>query len=267
MEKLTQATHFDLPLQLQILIVRVTTADAAMSARIAEAYLDATNAANLERIHEYAQQRIAFYDSRLAELQADLTAAQARLAGQVAASGVADPEQERDIAYAFLQPLQAKLLELRLQRDRIALDQRSTGPERQALTAEIAVYEHFLADFDTLTSTGHGAVPAPGRSELAGMERTRLQRELDLLEALEVSLREAREAARLEAILDIKTLTVLDRPVVAAEPTWPRKRLTVMLVGLISLITTSFAALFVDALRRLGEGSVRAGLRQLLRET
>jgi uncharacterized protein involved in exopolysaccharide biosynthesis len=267
MEALTRSTRLEMALQIQVLFVRVATRDAAMSARIVEAYLEATDVANLERIHEHARQRVAFYDARLVELQGDLALARAQLAGQIAGSGIADPERERNIAYDFLQPLQEKLLQLRLQRDRLAQDQLAVGAERQALTAEIAVYEGFLADFDTLSGAGPGVLPAPGRSELAGMERSRLQRELALLEALEISLREGREAARLEATLEAETLTILDHPVLAAEPTWPRKRLTVMLTGLIGLITTSSAALFIDALRRLGEGSARSGLRQLLRET
>ncbi len=267
MAKLTQATHFSLSLQLQVLIVTVSTRDPAMSARIAESYLWETNAANLDRIHEYANQRVAFFAARLQELQVDLAQARARLAGQVAASGVADPELERDIAYAFLQPLQTRLLDLRMQRDRLAQDQRPASTERQALAAEIAVYEGFLADFDTVSNAQSGRLPSPGRSELAGMGRDRLKRELTLLESLEISLREAQEAARLEAILDAQTLTILDRPIAAAEPTWPRKRLTIMLVGLISMITASSAALFIDALSRLGGGSARSGLQLLLRDT
>ena len=267
MDRLTKATRFGLPLQLQVLTVKVTTRDPAMSARIVQAYLAETNAANLERIHDHARQRWAFMDARLVELKAEIAKLQGGIAGYIETSGIADPGRELDIAYAHIRPLQDKLLDLQVQRDRLAQDQRAGSAERLALAAEIEVYERFLAGFDSLSAATGGTIATPRSSAVAGLERTRLNYELELLRALETSLIESRETARLEAILDVETLTILDPPSEPAKPIWPRKRLSVMMAGLLSLITASAVTFFVDALQRLGGGSTRAGLRQLLRET
>jgi len=267
MEALAQATRFELSLQLQVLTVRVTTRDPETSARIAAAYLTQTNAANLDRIHAYAKQRVDFFAERLAEVKQQVAALGAQIGTQVQRSRSAAPERELEIAYGFLAPLQQRLLDLHLQQDRLGRDQAAGSAERLALAAEIRVFESFLADIDSLAEARQGLLPTPRNSQLAALERAQLERDLDLLQALEASLLESREAARLEAILDVETLTILDRPIVAAEPTWPRKRMTVLLASVIALIGSAAGVTFVDALARLGAGSPALGWRRLLGET
>lgn len=267
MVALAHATRFELSLQLQVLTVRVTTRDPQMSARIAAEYLAQTNAANLDRIHTYAEQRVGFFTQRIAEVKQQVAVLSAQIGTQVQQSRSAAPEREREIAYSFLAPLQQKLLELHLQQDRLASDQAAGSAERLALAAEIHVFQRFLANIDSLAEVRQGLLPTPRHSQLAALERAELERELDLLQGFEASMLESREAARLEAILDVETLTILDRPVVAAEPTWPRKRLVVLLSATLALIGGGVSAFFIDALGRIGAGSTRAGLRRLLGET
>ncbi len=265
MEQLTQATHFEISLQLQVLIVVVTTHDSEMSARIANHYLDVTEQVLLDRLRNMAREKSRFLEGRIEEVKDQIERHELRIIEHIQSTGVGDTEMAMESAFSLLSPVESTIIDLQLRRDILAADMDPAHPELIEIEAELQVYEEFIARLDSIGADS--GLRSPVRVGEASRTRVRLEHELSLLKDLELSLVEARETARLQSVLDMKTLTILDHAVPEVEPTWPRKRLTVMFSGLVALVVASALALFLDILERLGGGSRRDGLKRLMRET
>jgi uncharacterized protein involved in exopolysaccharide biosynthesis len=267
MRELVESTHFELSMQLQVLIIHVTTRDPVMSARIANAFLDVLQAINLDRFHRFAQDKVRFLDARLGEVRESLLTAEARLAAVHREQGVVDLEKDRESAYSLLKGLREQLLDRRLRYETIMADAGASAPEAIALEAEITVYERMIAALaNEMAGAARDAASAVPLTvgPVTEMALRRMERELQTLESLEGFLVQDREAARLQAVLDMETLTILDRAVPPAEPIWPRRHLMIALVATCALLTASLGAIGLESLRSLGNGSAGAGLRTLL---
>ncbi len=265
---MTRATHFELSLQLQVLFVHVTTPDSEMSARIANAYLEAVAELNLVRYRRFAVQRIDFIERRLAELQPlTMEAEQALLAFQGEKS-VLDPYLERESLFVLKHQLQSQLLQSQLAAERIALDAGESSPQLLALRAEEEIYRSML----TSLSTEEGGEPAGETmanliDPKLGLEWSKLNRELRLLEDLELLLIEEREMAHLQSELDFETITVLDHAVAPVDPVGPSRKLIVLAVAVCALILISTLVFGVELMSRIGDGSTRTGFRRFLGES
>ncbi len=263
---LRRDTHFGLSLQLQVLFTRVTTTDAEMSARIANRYLDLLDEVNLERYHRFAADKARFLDTRLANLGEEILQADRNLSRFHQRHGFADFEEEQGNLFNLTNRLQQRLLNKELALASLSTDVGPDGPERIQLEAEIAV---FTAMLEKLSASFGSDGAGTGGGNIPDMEARydQLKRERRLLQAVEEQLIGERESARLQSIMDTGTTTVLDRAYVSNEPVWPDRKLIVGLTTAIAMLLCGLATVAGEYLLFLGEGSLAAGWRRLLRQS
>ncbi|MCP4549966.1 MAG: hypothetical protein GY835_26205 [bacterium] len=271
MEELRQATHFELSMQIQILIVHVFTSDSDMSARIANMYLETLDKINRERYQAFAQHKVRYLDERLHVVKNLTVEAEQKVAQFKVEKRVFDNDGVDESVQSILADLQKMLLEKKIFMDAQSKDLSPTNPELIRLESEIDVYAGMVAaiqNFGNEDSKHESQVSQGIPRNLNPAEQIaykKLKYDLSLLQNLQLFLLENRESAHLQTILDTETMTVLDHPFPASEPVWPNEKLLILQLSVCALFASAMGLLFFDACGRLGKGSFKQGLRIMLR--
>jgi uncharacterized protein involved in exopolysaccharide biosynthesis len=265
---LRRDTHFGLSLQLQVLFVRVTTTDPAMSARITNHYLDLLDEVNLERYHHFAANKVRFLDKELKALSATILQAESKLNQFHTRHGLTDLEQERGLLFDLTGRLRQDLLSREVSLARLSSDLTDESPERIELEAEIEIFRSMLLKLETSLS-GNSPSDSGDSVDLhdLAINLQRLKRELWLLQAVEEQLIGERESARLQSVLDTGTTTILDRAFVPHDPIWPDRKLMIGLSAALTLFLGGLTAVGIEFILFLGTGDLSRGWRRLLQES
>ena len=274
-KRLLDATHLAMSLKVRVLMIHVVTRDPEMSARIANGYIEALDRHNLATIRRDAASRVAYLDRQLEKLRNAAAVGRSRLLEYREGAGISDFDAQTASALEILGELRKKLLELEMRHASVSADYSADHPELQLIEAEMEVYrntlERFSAERAEIEADGGEYVPyldiplaSASRHELAVAH---LDRELELLDALNAALVAERERSRMEQFLDIATTSVLDRAVVPSEPIWPRRKMIVLVSTFITLFVVYLALFAREAFFKMAGGRDRAALRRFLAES
>ncbi|MBN2171766.1 MAG: hypothetical protein JW819_10665 [Candidatus Krumholzibacteriota bacterium] len=232
-DALRRATHLELSIYRDVLFIHLMTRDAAMSARLANAYLDALQRENLREYRREAESRASFLQTQLAAVRVRIEEALAALVVFQGEREIVDLESQRRGLLSLLEQIHHEWLaaSIALERERLDLD--ADAPAVARLEALVALYREAITLLDGASAEGAppfgSSVMDPGTALAAERLRDRLRG----LQAVEQSLLMELSAAVMEAGLDELQLPVMDRAVAPAEPDWPDRALITVGAGLL----------------------------------
>ncbi len=248
-----------------ILVLIVRDADAAMATKIANAYLDALADQQIAMAASQSEQKRQFFANQLEHEKDALTKAEDELRKLQESLGIVQMQQQTTIGISSIADLRAQITSAQVRLAALLLSETEQNPEVKGVRTQIAqlqAEERRLSAGKTDATVG-AAMPS-GRMPAANLEYARKEREVQYHTALFGSLAHDLENARLSEAAAGRTFQVVDR---AAEPefrAWPDRHMLLMLTYAISIFLGLVAvALELLVQRVLHDPENRAQLRAL----
>ena len=255
-DALRQATHLELSIYRDVLFIHVMTRDAAMSARIANAYLDALQRENLREYRREAEARAAFLKVQLAQVRGRIGEALSALAAFQGQREIVDLESQRRGLMSLLDQIHLEWLAASIALDRERIELGENAPAVDRLEALVDLYREAIALLDGASAGGAPPFGSAVMDPATTLAAERLQGELRNLEVVEQSLLLELNAAVMEADLDDLQLPVMDRAVAPADPDWPDRALITVGTGVLAPVLLYLLLVLMAAARSATRGTV-----------
>ena len=247
------------------LVVRDQNANSA--AKIANAYIDALRSVQESMAITQSDLQRHFFEQQLQREKDALAGAEQDLEKTQEGSGIVQVETQTQIGLGAIAGTRLQITALQVRLAALLQSETEQNPEVRTLRSQIAqlgVQERALESGSGSTATG--AAPAAGRMPGVNLAYARKEREVKYHEALVNSLAEHYEQTRLAQANIGDTFDVIDRALVPESPTWPPRRMFLLLL----LAASLFAGLVGIALRLLarrvmGDSIQREHLRSMRR--
>ncbi len=241
--RLTQSTKIVVGAD-SIISVVVRDASSAMATRIANSYLDALEDQQDAMASSQSGQRRSFYAKQL-QLEKDaLTAAEEDLRKTQESLGIVQVEQQTQLGISAIAEIRAQITNAQVRLASLLLSATEQNPEVQALRSQIAQLqtgEHRLEAGASGKSPG-AAMPT-GRMPAANLEYVRKQREVEYHNTLFRSLAHELESARISEAEGGGTFQVVDRAVEPEFRAWPPRKMLLLVTFGASLLISFFVVL------------------------
>lgn len=248
-----------------ILAVIVRDSDAAMATRIANAYLDALEDQQIAMAASQSGQRRQFFAKQLEQEKDALTKSEEELRKTQESLGIVQMQQQTTIGISSIADLRAQITGAQVRLASLLLSETEQNPEVKGVRTQIAqlqAEERRLSAGKTDTTVG-AAMPS-GRMPAANLEYARKEREVQYHTALFGSLAHDLESARLSEAAAGHTFQVVDRAVEPEFRAWPDRHMLLRLTYGISIFLGLVAvALELLVQRVLHDPENRAQLRAL----
>ncbi len=237
-----------------IVVLVVRDANSAMAMRIANAYIDALEDQQNSMAASQSGQRRAFFSKQLQQEKEALADAEEDLRKTQESLGIVQVQQQTQIGISAIADLRAQITASQVRLAALLLSETDQNPEVRTLRTQIAqlqAQEHSLAA-GASGGTAGAAMPT-GRMPSANLTYLRKEREVQYHTALFNSLAHDLENARLSEAAAGQTFQVVDRAVEPEFKAWPPRRNLLLLTVAISL----FLGLVAVAVHMLAEKILR----------
>ena len=210
----------------QLITVSIRSNEAALSAQIANAYLDALYRLNGSMVASASSHREEFFDRQLREQKEALAKAETDLRRTEEKTGIVLPQGEAEAGISATAQLQTQInaAETRLSGLRVGATEQN--PEVIEARTQLAELRAQLARQQAATGVRRPGSGLASNSELPALtlEYTRGERELKLREGIYDTLTQQYERARLASSDPGPQLQIVDRAIAPERKSGPRKR-------------------------------------------
>jgi len=241
-----------------MIIVQVKAKAPQLSADIANAYMDALYELNGEMVSSASSHRRAFFEQQLQDQKEALSQAEVDLKATQERTGVVLPLGEAEAGLSATAQLQAQInaAETRLAGMRVGATE--NNPDVIALRTQI---EQLRSQLVRQQANGAGSGPGrgltpQGRLPELTLEYQQKQHEVKLREAVYDALVQQYEKARLSSIDPGPQLQIVDRAIAPSRKSGPPRKIIVLaglaigfLIGLFYILTVDLVSNFIAALR------------------
>ena len=246
--------HF-LPGKLGMVRIEVTTRWPAVSASLANAFVDQLDAVERIRRSEKAQQARQFYEEQLELTDKRVKKAAKALADFQRQYGIFQLDKQTTLLADEMARIRAEVLAKQIQLAVMSRTMLPANPAVVKLKAQIDELEKAYRDVEAkYVRGGSGGEANKGNLPALALEWGRLRRELKIQENLWELINQLYHQARIQEVKNTPTLQVLDRAVAPSRPSWPDKKrwlvVFVLLGGFFSVLYVFFEREF-EALRRV----------------
>ena len=221
----------------EVILLTVRDKDAALAARIANAYVGALE--SLQESMTTAQQEVQqrFYEGQLQREKDALAAAEGDLEKTQVGSGVVQMDTQTQIGLSAIAATRSQITNLQVQLAAVLQGSTEQNPEVQRLRSQISQLQGQERQMESGSGgSGVGAAPAAGKMPKVNLEYARKLREVRYHESLVNSLANHFEALRVEAGTSSNTFEVMDPAIVPEFPTWPPRKLFLLAAAGVSLL-------------------------------
>lgn len=230
------------------IVVVVRDADAALATRIANAYLEALDEQQIAMASSSSGLRRAFFAKQLQQEKDALANAEEDLRKTQESLGIVQVQQQTSIGISAIADIRAQITAAQVRLSSLLLSETEQNPEVRAVRTQIAQLQ---AQERTLSAGKAGdtfgaAMPA-GRMPAANLAYARKEREVQYHTALFNSLAHDLENARLSEAAAGQTFQVVDRAVEPEFRAWPDRKMLMLLTLAVSLLL-GFVAVFIHLL-------------------
>ncbi|HEX8985531.1 MAG TPA: Wzz/FepE/Etk N-terminal domain-containing protein [Bryobacteraceae bacterium] len=230
--------------------IRVDDHDRALSAGIANAYVEELHKRNSNLAINSASQRRLFFQQQLAVEKDAVADAEIALKNTQQSSGLLFPTGQSEVAIRSIAQLRAEIAAREVQRESMRAYATDDHPQVRLLEREIAALREQLGRLDTGNGErGALALPATKLPD-AGLAYIRKLRDLRYHEALYEILAKQYEAARIDEAKLAPVIQVIDSAVVPDTKSWPPRTLFVLGSGCLALLCACAFVLVRSPLRR-----------------
>jgi tyrosine-protein kinase Etk/Wzc len=237
-----------------ILVLVVRDADAALATKIANSYLDALEDQQVSMATSASRQRRQFYATQLQQEKDALLNAEEDLRRTQESLGIVQIGQQTSIGISAIADMRAQITASQVRLASLLLSETEQNPEVRTLRTQIAQLEAQERSLSAGRTGGPvGAAMPAGRMPAANLEYQRKDREVQYHTALFNSLSHELENARMSEAAAGQTFQVVDRAVIPEFRVWPNRRMLLLLTYAVSL----FLGLLAVALEILVERILR----------
>lgn len=230
------------------IIILVRDSDAAQATRIANTYVDALRSLQETMATSQSDVQRHFFELQIEHEKAALAQAELSLEKMQEGSGIVQMDTQTQIGLGAIAGTRAQITNLQVRLAALLQSATEENPEVKTLRSQIAQLESQERSLEGGATGSRAGVAAPaGRMPGVNLEYTRRARDVKYHETLVNSLTSHFEDLRLGAGALGDTFDVLDRAVIPEAPTWPPRRLFLLL----ALAAALFTGLLAIALRLL----------------
>ncbi len=233
--------------------IRVKDQNAVEAARIANTYVDALRALQESMAMQQAETQRRFFEQQLQREKNALAAAEQDLERTQEGSGVVEMGTQTQIGLSAIANTRAQITSLEVRLAALLQSETEQNPEVRTLRSQIGQLEAQERTQESQAGSGGavGAAAPAGRMPQVNLEYTRKQREVRYHEALVSSLANHFEDLRLGEGSMGDSFDVIDQAVVPENPTWPPRRLYLLLVAAASVLLGCVAIAIAVAVHRI----------------
>ena len=234
--------------------ISVEYKDPKNAADIANQYTVELQAFLTENALSMAKRKRIFIESQLRKVKGELQEAEETLKGfQTNKKILAIDDQTRASIYA-LADLKAKIRAKEVQLGVIQQFATPSNPDVISIKDELRELKKQLAMLESKGSNPEPeAIPSFSEAPTLGLQYVRLKRKAVTQEKVFELLTQQYEMAKIEEAKEDVTFQVIDRAIPPKERIKPKRRLNVMLTGVVSLFVGIFLAFFLEYLENLKE--------------
>lgn len=230
-----------------LITIEVEDEDKQLVAKLANAYTQQLmNLTKVLAVTQSAQRRL-FYEQQLSTAKDNLTQAELSLKAKITQSGIVNVTGESRAIIETVSRMRAQISAKEIQLRALGSYLTSQNPEYKRVEQELASTKVELAKLENgvdgaTTSSSKGA---------AGMESTKLLRDVKYYEMLYEMLAKQYEVARLDEANEPTVIQVLDSAVEPEKKYKPRRTLIVIGAGIFSLFAAFMYVLFKEMVLRM----------------
>ena len=237
-----------------ILVLVVRDKDAGTAMRIANSYLDALEDQQIAMSGSQSSQRRQFFARQLQGEKDALANAEEDLVRTQRSLGIVQVQQQTQLGISAIADIRAQITSSQVRLASLLLSETEQNPEVRTLRTQIAQLEAQERALSAGKAEGPmGAAMPAGRMPEANLEYMRKEREVQYHTALFNSLAHELENARMSEAAAGQSFQVVDRAVEPEFRAWPDRHLLLLLTYGISL----FLGLFAVALEMVAEKILR----------
>ncbi len=251
--------------------ILVRDKDAAMAARIANAYVGALESLQETMANAQADLQRKFFEQQLQKEKDALTVAEQDLEQTQLGLGIVEASTQTQIGLGAIANTRAAITNMQVQLAALLQGSTEQNPEVQRLRSQISqlqAQEHQLESSGG-GGSGVGAASPAGKMPRVNLENARKQREVRYHEGLVSSLANHYETLRLGAGTSNNTFDVIDPAIVPEFPTWPPRRLFLegaaggaLLVGVLAIaVQLLLRRILADPVQRTHLYSIKQNVR------
>ncbi len=213
----------------QLISVQVKMSDPVLAAAVANAYLDALYRLNGQMVSSSSSHREQFFEGQLAEQKEILARAETELKTTQERTGIVSPEGEAQAGLSATSQLQAEIAAAQTRLAGLRAGATEQNPQVIEARSQLAELQGLLAQVQASSGVRRPGAGIASTRELPGLtlEYARKLRELKLRESIYNGLTQQYERARLAAIDPGPQLQIVDRAIVAERKSGPSRRLYV----------------------------------------
>jgi tyrosine-protein kinase Etk/Wzc len=210
--------------------ILVRDKDAAMAARIANAYVGALENLQESMASTQADLQRKFFEQQLQKEKDALAAAEGDLERTQLGLGIVEAGTQTQIGLGAIASTRAQITGLQVQLASLLQGSTEQNPEVQRLRSQIGQLQAQERQLESGSGggAGVGAASPAGRMPRANLEYARKQREVRYHESLVSSLANHYETLRMGAGTTNNTFDVIDPAIVPEFPTWPPRHMFFM---------------------------------------
>ena len=213
----------------ETITILVRDRDAAMAARIANAYVGALESLQESMTAAQAEVQRRFFEQQLQREKDALVAAEMDLQRTQIGSGIVQMESQTQIGLSAIASTRAQITTLEVQLAAMLQGSTEQNPEVQRLRSQMGQLQAQERQMESGNGgSAAGAASPAGRMPKVNLEYERKQREVRYHEALVSSLANHFETLRMSQGTSNSTFEVIDAAIVPEMPTWPPRRLFLM---------------------------------------
>ncbi len=206
--------------------ILVRDKDAAMAAKIANAYVGALESLQESMTTAQADVQRRFFEQQLQREKDALVAAEMDLQKTQLGSGIVQVDTQTQIGLSAIASVRAQITTMQVQLAALLQGSTEQNPEVQRLRSEIGQLQTQERQMESGSGgTAAGAASPAGRMPKVNLEYERKLREVKYHEALVSSLANHFETLRMSQGTSNSTFEVIDPAIVPEMPTWPPRRL------------------------------------------
>ena len=255
----------------ETITILVRDKDAAMAARIANAYVGALESLQESMTTAQADVQRRFFEQQLQREKDALVAAEMDLERTQLGSGIVQMESQTQIGLNAIASTRAQITTLQVQLAALLQGSTEQNPAVQRLRSQIGQLQAQERQMESGSGgAAAGAASPAGRMPKVNLEYERKQREVRYHEALVSSLANHFESLRMSQGTSNSTFQVIDPAIVPEMPTWPPRRLYLMgaaaAAGLLGVIAIALQLLgrrvWLDPVQRTHLYSIKQNIRR-----
>ena len=237
----------------QLISVQVKMGDPVLAAAVANAYLDALYRLNGQMVSSSSSHREQFFEGQLAEQKEILARAETELKTTQERTGIVSPEGEAQAGLSATSQLQADIAAAQTRLAGLRAGATEQNPQVIEARSQLAELQGLLAQVQASSGVRRPGAGIASTRELPGLtlEYARKLRELKLRESIYNGLTQQYERARLAAIDPGPQLQIVDRAIVAERKSGPSRRLYVAGGGAMGFFAGLAYLMLSGPLRRL----------------